>query len=82
MWCLLNATIVTVSSWAYSGIINATVGPLKKKKKIKIGPIVAFRSFKKIYTKYKGPIVAFANNAIGQDKVKKKTKKKQNKRGL
>ena len=65
-----------MSSWAYSGIINATVGPLKKKKKIKIGPIVAFRSFKKIYTKYKGPIVAFANNNIGPRQNKKKTKKK------
>ena len=69
-----------MSSWAYSSIINVTVGPLKKKKKIKIGPIVAFRSFKKIYTKYKGPIVAFANDAIGPRQNKKKNK--QNKRGL
>ena len=62
-----------MSSWAYSGIINATVGPLKKKIN-KIGPIVAFRSFKKIYTKYKGPIVAFANDAIGPRQKKKKNK--------
>ena len=41
---------------------------------------MAFRSFKKIYTKYKGPIVAFANDAIGpRQKKKKKTKKKKKK---